>query len=607
MCGIVGYVGYRRAGPILLDGLRHLEYRGYDSAGIAVVHDSRLELFREVGKVVDLEAVVPRTLEGHLGIAHTRWATHGGVTHRNAHPHMDTLGRIAVVHNGIIENAPELRAKLERDGVRFSSETDTEVLPHLIRAFYTGDPTDAVRKALQKVQGTYGIAVIFLEHPDLVIAARNGSPLILGLGDNETLVSSDPQALVRHTRRVVYLNDGEIATVDAGKVQTSMLDGARKTMAVENLGDDWDIVEKGPYAHFMLKEIYEQSDSVRRCLQGRVVLQEANARLGGPELSPRDLLGIGSITFLACGTSYHASMVGALAVESIARVPASAQIASEYKHRNPIISRDSLFFAVSQSGETADTLGAIREVQTKGGEVLGIVNVVGSSIARACGRGIYVHSGPEMAVASTKAFTSQVAAMLLFSLYLARTRVLSQAHGREFAEALSRIPDLVAQYLRNPGPIHEACEALRDARYALFLGRGFSFPVALEGALKLKEVAYVPCEAYAAGEMKHGPIAMLEKGTPVIVIVPRDSVRDKTISNIKEVQARGARVITVHTEGDEEVASLGAFSIPVPATHEALSPLLTVIPLQLIAYRMGVALGRDIDRPRNLAKSVTVE
>jgi glucosamine--fructose-6-phosphate aminotransferase (isomerizing) len=590
-----------------VDGLRHLEYRGYDSAGIAVVHDSKMEIFKEVGKVEMLVQALPKTLEGHVGIAHTRWATHGGVTRGNAHPHFDRDERIAVVHNGIIENAAEIRARLEREGVVFRSETDTEVLPHLIRAFYEGDPHEAVRRALQKVQGTYGIAVLFQDHPDQIVAARNGSPLILGIGDDETLVSSDPQALVRYTRRVIYLNDGEVAAIDKNGVHTSRLDGVSRTSAVENLSDEWDVVEKGPYAHFMLKEIYEQPDSIRRCLQGRTVAPEGNARLGGPELSPRDLLGIGRLTFLACGTSFHASLVGAMAVETVARLPARAEIASEYKHRNPIVHRDNLFFAVSQSGETADTLGAIREVQTKGGEVLGIVNVVGSSIARSCGRGIYVHSGPELAVASTKAFTSQVTAMLLFSLYLARTRVLAQSDGRRFVEALLALPDQAAAYLRNPGPIHEICETLRGARYVLFLGRGFSFPVALEGALKLKEVAYVPCEAYAAGEMKHGPIAMLEKDTPVIVVVPRDSVRDKTLSNIKEVQARGARVITIHTEGDAEAAAMGVFAIPVPATLEPMSPLLTVLPLQLLAYRMGVMLARDIDRPRNLAKSVTVE
>jgi glutamine---fructose-6-phosphate transaminase (isomerizing) len=607
MCGIIGYIGFRRAAPLLLDGLRHLEYRGYDSAGLAVLHDSRMELFKDVGRVADLVSITPGNLEGHIGIAHTRWATHGGVTRENAHPHTDATGRIAVVHNGIIENAAELRARLERDGVTFHSETDTEVIPHLIRTFYEDDPVDAVRKALQKVQGTYGIVVLFADHPDLVVAARNGSPLILGLGDGEAFVASDPAALVRHTRRVAYLNDGDVAVLDPKGVSTSLLDGHHRATAVESLHDDWNEVEKGPFSHFMLKEIHEQPDSIRRCLQGRVVLAEGNAKLGGPELSPRILLSYERVCFLACGTSYHAGIVGSMAIEAMARVPAWPAIASEYRHRNPVVSRDALFFAVSQSGETADTLGAIREVQTKGGEVLGIVNVVGSSIARACGRGIYLHSGPELAVASTKAFTSQVTATLLFALFMARTRTLAPSEGKRFAQALLDIPDQLARYLKNPGPIEEASDLVKNARYTLFLGRGFSQPVAMEGALKLKEVAYVPCEACPAGEMKHGPIAMLDKGTPVIVVVPRDSVRDKALSNVKEVQARGAAVVIVHTEGDDEAAAMGAVSIAVPETLEAISPLLTVVPLQLLAYHVGVALGRDIDKPRNLAKAVTVE
>ncbi len=607
MCGIIAYIGHRKATPVLLEGLRRLEYRGYDSAGLAVLEGDGLALHREVGRVADLARAVPEELGSNVGIAHTRWATHGGVTQPNAHPHLDATQRIAVVHNGIIENAAELRRRLEREGVQFLSETDTEVLPHLVRAFYTGDPVVAVRRALERVQGTYGIAVLFADHPELVVAARNGSPMVIGLGDGETLLASDTQAVVNYTRRVIYLSDGEIARIDADSAVTVLLSGAPTDKEVEQIDHEWGAAEKGEYQHFMQKEIHEQPASVRRCLRGRLLPERGNAKLGGLDLTARDLLGIGSVEMLACGTSYHAALVGSMAVESLARVPATAHIGSEYRHRNPIVSRDSLFFAVSQSGETADTLGAVREVRLKGGEVLGIVNVVGSTIARECARGTYVHSGPELAVASTKAFTSQVTALLLFSLLLARTRHISRHQGAELAEALAAVPDAVSAYLASPGPIDAAAELIRDADYTLFMGRGFSWPVAMEGALKLKEVAYVPCEAYAAGEMKHGPIAMLEEGTPVVVVLPDDSVREKTLSNVQEVKARGARVILVHSEGDQEAADHGHVSIAVPRTMEPVSPLLNVLPLQLLAYQVGVLRGCDIDKPRNLAKSVTVE
>ena len=413
MCGIVGYIGPRSATPLLLEGLRRLEYRGYDSAGLAVLsHDDGVVVHREVGRVADLARNVPQDLTAHVGIAHTRWATHGGVTKANAHPHLDSERRIAVVHNGIVENAPQLRGRLEKEGVVFHSETDTEVIPHLIRAFYTGDPVAAVRIALQRIQGTYGIAVVFADHPDVIIAARNGSPMVLGLGDGEILLGSDPQAIIQYTRRAVFLSDGEVACISRDGVVTSMLDGVATDPAIEQLDTEWGIAEKGDFEHYMLKEINEQEESIRRCLRGRVVREEGNAKLGGPELTPRDLLNIERVEMLACGTSFHAGLVGAMAIERLAQLPATAKIASEYRYRNPVIGKNTLFFAVSQSGETADTLGVVKEVQIKGGEVLGIVNVVGSSIARMCGRGIYVHSGPEVAVASTKAFTSQVTAIL---------------------------------------------------------------------------------------------------------------------------------------------------------------------------------------------------
>ncbi len=607
MCGIVGYVGSRSATPFLLDGLRRLEYRGYDSAGIAVL-DDELRVTRRVGFVAALEGAVPAEAAGTLGIGHTRWATHGGVTEENAHPHTDAEGTIAVVHNGIIENHAAIRARLQEQGAVFRSQTDTEVLPHLIRRLYQGDPVAAVRAALQMVQGTYGIAVVFREHPGLLVAARNGSPLVVGKGNGETFLASDPHALARHTREVVYLDDREIVTITADGWDIQRLDGGHTSRAIEILAEELTDTDLGDFTHHMLKEIHEQPESLRRCLQGRVVPEEGGAKLGGLDLDPRAIARISRVGFLGCGTSFHAGLVGAAALEQLARIPAFAEIASEFRYRNPVIDRDSVFFAVSQSGETADTLGAVREVQLKGGSVMGVVNVVGSSIARTCGRGVYVHSGPEIAVASTKAFTSQVAATLVAALMFARTRTLAQHEGREVGEELLAAPGLVERYLANPGDIQRAVELLVGGRYVFFLGRGTSAAVAMEGALKLKEVAYVPCMSYPAAEMKHGPIALIDAHTPVVAICPDDLMRDKTLSNVQEVRARGARVVMIHTEGDHEAAAMGEVSIAVPKTRSALThPLLTVLPLQLIAYRAGLALGRDIDRPRNLAKSVTVE
>jgi len=621
MCGIIGYVGGRPAAPILLEGLRRLEYRGYDSAGLAVHEPNKdeLQLRRRVGRVAELEDSLPPELPGSTGIAHTRWATHGGVTEANAHPHLDATNRIAVVHNGIIENFGALKSWLAARGVSFRSETDSEVIAALISWYYlpegetnghgerSPDPVVAVQRALARLRGTWGLAILFADHPELIVAARNGSPMVVGQGEGEAFLASDPQALVRHTRQVVFLEDGEVARLDRHGVREVLrLDGARRDLSFETLESDWGDGERGSYPHFMLKEIHEQAEALERCLSGRVVVGEGSARLGGLDLSPRDLLGISRVGLIGCGTAYHACQVGAMAVEQLARVPATAEIGSEFRHRNPCIDPSALHFAVSQSGETADTLGAVKEIQLKGGLVCGVVNVVGSSIARATGRGTYIHSGPEMAVASTKAFSNQVAALLLFTLMLARTRNLSPHEGRAFAERLSEIPRLVSRYLADPGPIDKIVDLVQGARLTLFLGRGFSAPVASEGALKLMEVAYVPCLAYPSGEMKHGPIALLERGTPVIVVAPDDPVRDKTLSNLAECRARGASVVLIHSEGDPAAAEADV-AIAVPRTIEALTPLLTVLPLQLLAYQAGLRLGRDIDRPRNLAKSVTVE
>ena len=618
MCGIVGYIGDRPVTSVLLEGLRHLEYRGYDSAGVAVIEpdgssdNSEIAIYKEVGRVPALAAAVPDGAGKGAGIAHTRWATHGGVTRPNAHPHTDTTGRIAVIHNGIIDNAPVLRARLEAEGVVFKSETDSEVLPHLIRKYYTGDPVEAVRMALRQVRGTYGVAVLNADHPGTIVAARNGSPLVIGLGEGETFLASDPHALVRYTRRVIYLDDGELAVLSRDGVDTSRLDGDAVDQKVEQLEALYGDEGKGSFATFMHKEIHEQPSSIQRCIQGRIQLEEGNAKLGGFDLGARDLVRIRQITLLGCGTSFHAGLVGAACLEAVARVPARAVVASEYRYSSPVVDPDGLFLAVSQSGETFDTLAAIREVQLKGGRVLGVVNVVGSTIARTCAAGVYLHTGPEVAVASTKAFTSQVTALTLFTLMLARSRHMSPTEGHRLAQGLLDIPAHVTtalEWLEGEGSasVDAAVSLLTAARYVLFMGRGPSYPVGLEGALKLKEIAYIPCEAYPAGEMKHGPIAMLEKGSPVVVVVPDDGHRERTLSNVQEVRARGAAVIAIHTEGDHEAAALAQVSLPIPRVDPNLSPLITVLPMQLLAYRAALALGRDVDRPRNLAKSVTVE
>jgi glucosamine--fructose-6-phosphate aminotransferase (isomerizing) len=607
MCGIIAYIGHEPALPRLMDGLRRMEYRGYDSAGVALLDGPGLWLRKDVGRVERLEARVKGGPLATVGIAHTRWATHGGITERNAHPHADQDLRIAVVHNGIIENMNGLKRMLAADGVQFRSETDTEVIPHLIRRHYDGDPLAAVTRTVAMLRGTYGIAVLFADHPGLLIAARNGSPLVVGLGDGETIVASDPQAIIAHTRRVIYLADREIVTITPEGASVCQLDGTAVGRQAEMIDQDYELAELDGFPHFMLKEIHEQSESIQRALRGRLQLVEGNAKLGGLDMSPRDLRHIARVINIGCGTSYHAGLVAAMAIEDLARVPARAEIASEFRHRNPIVPPDALFFAVSQSGETLDTLGAVQEIMLKGGHVMGVINVVGSTIARTTGKGVYVYSGPEIAVASTKAFTSQVTALLVFTLMLARTRNLSLDEGRRVASELEAIPGHVRAYLDAPGPIAAAADRIAKARYVQFLGRGYSYPVALEGALKLKEIAYIPSEGYPAGEMKHGPIAMLEEGTPVILVAPRGSQRDKAISNLKEVQARGAFTILVHSAGDDELAAMADIAIAVPETAEFVSPLLTVLPLQLLSYEVALRLGRDIDKPRNLAKSVTVE
>ena len=605
MCGIFGYLGPRQASDILLDGLRRLEYRGYDSTGIAV-KDETIQIFKKVGKVADLESVLPDKIAGNQGIAHTRWATHGVVSDANSHPHSSSNGKVVIVHNGIIENTRQLRTSLTVQGIELQSETDSEALAHVIERELSvdNDPEQAVRRTLHLARGTWGLCALFLEH-EMIVCARNGSPLIIGQGDGEMFVSSDPHALTPYTQRVVFLEDGEIATLTSEGMSLSTLKGKNFNPSITVLENEWGVSELGEFPHFMLKEIYEQPDALRHCINGRLDRVRGNGRLGGLKLEPRDLAKVPHVRLLGCGTAYNAAEIGRLLIEKLARIPAVAHISSEFRHNDPVINPNALHFAVTQSGETADTLSAVKEIQLKGGSVYGVVNVVGSSIARECGKGVYIHSGPEQAVASTKAFSNMVAALTMFALQVGRSRATSKEQGKDLIHGLQQIPHLIEEYLENQGPILEAVEMIKDAKCVLFLGRGISAPVAKEGALKLMEIAYIPCLAYPAGEMKHGPIALLEEGSPVIFIAPNDHVKVKTISAIHECKARGARIILIHEEGDE-IAEEADISIPIPRVHSLLSPLLTVIPTQLIAYHTALALDCNVDRPRNLAKSVTV-
>ena len=606
MCGIFGYIGSKRATPILLDGMRRLEYRGYDSTGIAI-KDGDISVFKKVGKVSEMQSILPLNIQGTSGIGHTRWATHGGVTDANAHPHASTSGEIVIVHNGIINNSRLLRASLMAQGVELKSETDSEALVHMIELELSidNDPEAAVRRALQKAVGTWGLCVLFKNH-DLIVVARNGSPLVIGKGDGETFISSDGPTLSEFTDRVVYLEDGDIAVVTATSIKRSSLKGDSKKVEITVLEKSWGEAELGEYEHFMLKEIHEQPDALRHCISGRLDRVRGNGKLGGLRLSPTDLAKVPHVRLIGCGTALHAAEIGQLLIEKLARIPAVTHIASEFRYNEPVINPNALHFVISQSGETADTLSAVKEIQLKGGQVYGIINVVGSTIARECRQGVYIHSGPEQSVASTKAFSNMVAALTMFALQVGRSRSTSKERGQELIHGLQQIPHLIEEYLEDQGPIMEAVELVKNAKSVFFLGRGISAPVGKEGALKLMELAYIPCLAYPAGEMKHGPIALLEEGSPIIFIVPNDHVKEKTVSAIHESKARGAKIILIHEKGDD-ISLEGDVNIAVPKVHSLLSPLLTVVPLQLIAYHTALALGHDVDRPRNLAKSVTVE
>ena len=607
MCGIIGYCGPKPTARVLLEGLKRLEYRGYDSAGLCVCVGGRLVLFKRKGKIRELAAQVPPELSGAAGIGHTRWATHGEVNDLNAHPHLDCRGSLAIAHNGIIENYATLKEKLASEGHVFASETDSEVIAHLIEKYYAGDLMEAVRKALALLKGTYGIVCQHRDHPGLLVGARRGSPLVVGVGNGETFLASDVTAIISHTRQVVYLEDGEMAAITAGEFRTTDLRDQEVAKKIEQVSWELEEIEKSGFAHFMEKEIFEQPESIKRALSGRLDLETATAHLGGLNMTSRELAGIERVRIVAAGTSYHAGLLGMYLLEGLARVPCTVEISSELRYRNPIIERNTLHFVVSQSGETADTLYAMRELQRKGATVLGICNVVGSTIAREADGGVYIHSGPEIAVASTKAFTSQITVFYLFSLLLGRMRHLSLEAGRAFIQDLISVPLKVQSILAASKAIREL--AVRYCRYKdfLFLGRGINYPVALEGALKLKEISYIHAEGYSAAELKHGPIALIGEETPCLFLVPDDGLHGKLVSNMKEVKSRRGRVIAVATEGDGEVGEIADDVIVVPRVHETFNPFLMVVPLQLLAYYAAVELGRDVDQPRNLAKSVTVE
>lgn len=610
MCGIVGYIGPKNSVPILLEGLQRLEYRGYDSAGIALISDHHLTVHKIAGKVKDLVNMVANdSLSSHLGIGHTRWATHGEPNNLNAHPHWDCNKEIAIIHNGIIENYATLRTKLIADGHIIRTKTDTEILVHLIEEMYkrSRDLFTAVRQALLEVEGAYGILVISTHEPDKIIAARKGSPLVIGLGEGENFIASDAAALVDHTRQVVYLEDGEIAKIEIGSFTTKTIHDKEIIKEIEEITFDLEQIEKGGYDHFMLKEIHEQPESIRNSCRGRLLMPEGVVKLGGLEPVLDKLYAADRIIITACGTSWHAGLAGKYMLEGLARIPVEVDYASEFRYRDPIIRKSDVVIVISQSGETADTLAALREAKSKGATVIGVVNVVGSSIARATDAGVYIHAGPEIGVASTKAFTSQITVLSLIALLLARHRGISPDQLKLLAADLCSLPDKVESIMRQSGNIKGIAEKFKHVQNFLYLGRGSNFPTALEGALKLKEISYIHAEGYPAAEMKHGPIALIDENMPVVFIVPKDAIYEKVLSNMQEVHARQGIIIAIANEDDTEIDQLAEYVIRVPRTYSYFGPIVNSIPLQLLAYYMAVARGCNVDQPRNLAKSVTVE
>ena len=608
MCGIVGYIGPKQATPLLLEGLKRLEYRGYDSAGVALFNGDGLQIRRAAGKIAKLEAAIAaQPVTGQVGIAHTRWATHGPPTERNAHPHLSTDETIAVVHNGIIENANALRRTLTELGHTFRSDTDTEVLAHMVQELFEGSLEEAVIGALRKVEGTYGIAVISSKDPTKILAARKGSPLLIGVGDGENFLASDASAILAHTRQVVYLDDGDLAVITADGFKVMDINAAPIRRSVERI--EWDLaaIERGGFDHFMLKEIFEQPATVENTMRGRLIIEDGTSKLGGINMSHEQLLAIDNIIITACGTSWHSALIGEMMIEDLCRIPVEVEYASEFRYRNPIVTPTTLCIVISQSGETADTLAAMREAKRRGAHTLGFVNVVGSTIAREDDGGVYLHAGPEIGVASTKAFTSQVVALALFALKMARKRTLAVLRGRMLAEALAALPKQIQTILDGAPAIEALAEKFKDSHNFLYLGRGYNFPAALEGALKLKEISYIHAEGYPAAEMKHGPIALIDERMPVVFVAPHDGVFEKIVSNIQEVRARHGTTIVITSREEPALEGLIDHEIRVPETVDMLTPVLASVPLQLLAYYIAVKRGANVDQPRNLAKSVTVE
>lgn len=609
MCGIVGYIGEKQASDVILKGLKRMEYRGYDSAGMAVLN-GHLSIKKGKGKVSNLARVAAKEA-GTIGIGHTRWATHGEPNDINSHPHTSTSGKLALVHNGIIENYSTLRKKLIEQGEVFYSETDTEVVAKLIESFLDKDPTSlkkAVQLALHQIEGTYGLAIIHSDFPDYFVAARKGSPLLIGVGDGEMIVASDASAVAEYTDKVVYLDDGEIAIISKDGYVVESSDQVELSKEVHDLVLSLEEIEKGGYDHFMLKEIFEQPKSIADCLRGRLNIDEGTVTLGGIENVMDKLLDANRLIIAACGTSWHSGLVGEYLFESLAKIPVEVEYASEFRYKEPLMGEGDVMIVISQSGETADTLAALREAKSRGVLVIGVVNVVGSTIARETDAGVYIHAGPEIGVASTKAFTGQVTVLMLMAIMLAQHKgTIEKKEAKKLIEELSQIPQKIEQILEKTDKIKEIASLFSYAPNFLYLGRSYSFPVALEGALKLKEISYIHAEGYPAAEMKHGPIALIDEMMPVVVIAATQHTNDKMVSNIEEVRARKGRIIAITTPGNDEVEALAEFVTIVPETSDVLSPLLTVIPLQLLSYYVAVNRGCNVDQPRNLAKSVTVE
>jgi glutamine---fructose-6-phosphate transaminase (isomerizing) len=608
MCGIVGYIGHRDVLPILLTGLKRLEYRGYDSAGIATIADNKLTVEKKSGKLGVLEnSINSSNLGGSIGIGHTRWATHGAPNTSNAHPHVDCNSNIALIHNGIIENYSTLRQALIEKGHKFKTETDTEVVPHLIEEFYDGDFELAFRKALSELSGAYGFAVVSNHDPDKIYVARQGSPLVVGLGEGEFYLASDVSAIVSHTRSVFYLNDGEMAILSRDGITTKTITNEPIEKKVEKITFDLGRIEKSGYPHYMLKEIFEQPKTITDAFRGRLLQSEGRVKLGGLSEVEDRLAEARKIVLIACGTSWHAALIAEYIIEEYCRIPVEVEYASEFRYRNPVIGKNDAIIVISQSGETADTLAALREGKHKGALCLGIVNSVGSTIARETDAGVYIHAGPEIGVASTKAFTSQVTVLIQIMILIARKKSMSVVRGQALIDELIGIPEKIKTILAQSQTIEDIAEKFKDNQNFLYLGRGVNFPVALEGALKLKEISYIHAEGYPAAEMKHGPIALIDEDMPVVFIATKDLIYDKVMSNIEEVRARKGKVIAVACQGDDKISKLADHVIYIPEISQALMPILSVIPLQLLAYYIAVKRGCDVDQPRNLAKSVTVE